>query len=83
MPTHHKAQTSRFLTSTDRNFANLPVLGVPASLAFGCVAHFVMKQELPTDVQQLRCSLHDLRSRRLRLISFSSRRSGPSVVYSE
>jgi len=57
---------------TDRSFINLPVLGVPASLAFGYVASETQLQHAPTDCKQLRRRLHDLRSRRIRLVSYFS-----------
>jgi hypothetical protein len=51
---------------TDRSLANLPLVGAPASVAFGYVAAPAAPQP-PADAAQLRCRVHDLRSRRLRL----------------
>jgi hypothetical protein len=51
---------------TDRSLANLPLVGAPASVAFGYVAAPAAPQP-SADAAQLRCRVHDLRSRRLRL----------------
>jgi hypothetical protein len=71
--------------SIDRSLVNLPVLGVPASLAFGYVV-FGTEATRPwaTDNKQLRLRLHDLRSGSLRLVSFSSRPAfGAHCSYSQ
>lgn len=60
------------LTFADLKFINLPLLGVPASLAFGYVVCFRTRIALADNMPQLRRSLHDLRGRCIRLISFSS-----------
>lgn len=58
-----------YLQRVDRSLVNLPVLGVPASLAFGYVAYRAPCRRRANN-EQLWRSLHDLRSRCLRLISF-------------
>jgi hypothetical protein len=60
------ATTNAYLL-TDRSLANLPLVGAPASIAFG---YALREYRLSSYSQlQVRRGIHDLRSRRLRLVS--------------
>jgi len=65
--------------NADNTLKNVPLYGIPASLAFGYVLLDSLVERQLTDFTQLRRCLHDLRSRRLRMNT--RRRIQPAPVH--